>query len=210
MSGEYRLSGCVRQRQASTDQQSWPVCARKGIFSVAATQKSLAQLPPGTCVQQKAGFLSRTTLALGDGREVSTKAVVVATGARPNVPKIFEGLRELVLTNETVFELTSLPRSMAVVGAGPLGLELAQAFARLGVDVEVFEQTDHIAALHDVEVAKELKSILGVELPMHFNVKLEVAAHEHSAQIAWSGATSGERFFERILVAAGRPPALQD
>jgi dihydrolipoamide dehydrogenase len=177
---------------------------------VAATLKSIEHLPPGICVQQRARFLSETTLALGDGRTVSAKAVVVATGARPSIPERFKALGGLVLTNETVFELGSLPRSIAVVGAGPLGLELAQAFVRLGVDVEVFEQTDHVAALHDVEVANELKLILGAELPMHFNARLDVAASGHLARIEWSGASSGAKSFERVLVAAGRAPALGD
>jgi hypothetical protein len=73
-----------------------------------------------------------------------------------------------VLTNETVFELRSLPPSIAVVGAGPLGLELAQAFARLGVDTEVFEQSDHLAGLHETEIAQELRSILGAEFPIRY------------------------------------------
>jgi pyruvate/2-oxoglutarate dehydrogenase complex dihydrolipoamide dehydrogenase (E3) component len=80
----------------------------------------------------------------------------------------------------------------------------------LGVDVEVFEQADHVAALHDVEVANELKLILGAELPMHFNVRLDVAASGHLARIEWSGASSGAKSFERVLVATGRPPALGD
>ena len=63
---------------------------------------------------------------------------MVATGSRPSVPTQFEKLGDIVLTNETIFEFQSLPRSIAVVGAGPLGLELAQAMARLGV------QTSHV------------------------------------------------------------------
>jgi dihydrolipoamide dehydrogenase len=177
---------------------------------VAATLKTIEELPPGICVQQRARFLKETTLALGDGRTVSAKAVVVATGARPSVPEMFKGLGELVLTNETVFELASLPRSIAVIGAGPVGLELAQAFAGLGIDVQVFEQTDRIAALQDAEVAKELKSLLGGQLRMHFNVRLEVAASGHLAQITWSGASSGAKSFERVLVATGRTPTLRD
>jgi dihydrolipoamide dehydrogenase len=169
-----------------------------------------ARRSAGRRKNERARFLSETTLALGDGRTVSAKAVVVATGARPNIPERFKALGGLVLTNETVFELGSLPRSIAVVGAGPLGLELAQAFVRLGVDVEVFEQTDHVAALHDVEVANELKLILGAELPMHFNARLDVAASGHLARIEWSGASSGAKSFERVLVAAGRAPALGD
>ena len=65
---------------------------------------------------------------------------MIATGSRPGVPKEFEKLGDIVLTNETIFELRSLPRSIAVVGAGPLGLEFAHALARLGVEVTMFDQ----------------------------------------------------------------------
>jgi dihydrolipoamide dehydrogenase len=177
---------------------------------VIATLKSIEQIPPDVGVRQRARFVDQTTLALGDGSKVFAKAVVVATGARPNLPKMFEDLGGLVLTNETVFELPTLPGSIAVVGAGPLGLEFAQAFARLGVETEVFEQADHAAALHDAEVAKELKSILRAEFPLYFGVKLDAARIEHLARISWSGASSGTKTFDRVLVATGRPPELHD
>jgi dihydrolipoamide dehydrogenase len=177
---------------------------------VDATLKSIEKLPAGTCVKQRARFADRTTLTLDDGRKVSAKAIVIATGARPSVPKPFDALGNIVLTNETIFELLTLPQSMAVIGAGPLGLELAQALARLGVETAVFEQSDHLAALHDAEVAKELRSVLGAEFPIHLGVKLDVGKGRHGARLLWTGASSGAEEFERILVAVGRPPALHE
>jgi dihydrolipoamide dehydrogenase len=177
---------------------------------VAATLKSIEKIPAGICIRQRARFADRTTLALEDGRKVSAKAVVIATGSRPSVPKLFQGLGDIVLTNETIFELTTLPRSMAVVGAGPLGLELAQALARLGVETTVFDQGDRLAALRDAEVSKELQSVLGKEFPIRLGVKLDVGKDGQGARFAWSGASSGAASFERVLVAAGRPPALHD
>jgi dihydrolipoamide dehydrogenase len=177
---------------------------------VAETLKSIERIPDGICIRQRARFSDATALALDDGRKVSAKAIVIATGSRPNVPKPFEKLGDIVLTNETIFELESLPRSVAVVGAGPLGLELAQAMARLGVETTMFDQGEHIAALRDGEVAKILGSVLGKEFPIHLGVKLDVQKDGHGAWLSWSGASSGAAFFERVLVAAGRPPALHD
>jgi dihydrolipoamide dehydrogenase len=177
---------------------------------VAETLKSIERIPDGICIRQRARFSDATALALDDGRKVSAKAIVIATGSRPNVPKPFEKLGDIVLTNETIFELESLPRSVAVVGAGPLGLELAQAMARLGVETTMFDQGEHIAALRDGEVAKILGSVLGKEFPIHLGVKLDVQNDGHGARLSWSGASSGAAFFERVLVAAGRPPALHD
>jgi dihydrolipoyl dehydrogenase len=175
---------------------------------VAETLKSIEKIPDGICVRQRARFVDNTTLVLDDRRKVSAKAIVIATGSRPSVPKPFEKLGEIVLTNETIFELESLPRSVAVVGAGPLGLELGQALARLGVEVAMFDQGEHIAALRDAEVAKNLKSILGKEFPIHLGVKLDVEQAGQGARLSWSGASSAAASFERVLVAAGRPPTL--
>jgi dihydrolipoamide dehydrogenase len=175
---------------------------------VTATLKSIERIPAGICVRQRARFVDSTTLALDDGRKVSAKAIVVATGARPSVPKPFDALGDIVLTNETIFELPSLPRSIAVIGAGPLGLELAQALARLGVETAVFEQTDHLAGVRDAEVAEELRSVLTTEFAIRLAVKLDVEASGRGARLSWSGTSSGAASFERILVAAGRPPDL--
>jgi dihydrolipoamide dehydrogenase len=133
---------------------------------VAATLKSISEIPPGICVRQRARFIDTHTLTLNDGRCISSKAFVIATGARPTVPKIFDGLEELVLTNESIFEQGTLPRSVAVVGAGPLGLELAQALARLSVETEVFEQSDHLAAVRYLNIANELRTKLASEFPI--------------------------------------------
>jgi dihydrolipoamide dehydrogenase len=177
---------------------------------VAETLKSIGKIPDGICIRQRARFSDSTTLSLDDGRKVSAKAIVIATGSRPSVPKEFEKLGDIVLTNETIFELRSLPRSIAVVGAGPLGLELAQAMARLGVETAMFDQGDRIAALRDAEVAKSLRSVLGKEFPIHLGVKLEVERDGDEVRLSWSGESSGTASFERVLVAAGRPPALHD
>jgi dihydrolipoamide dehydrogenase len=177
---------------------------------VAATLKSIEKLPEGVCIRQRAHFVAPSLLELDNGRKVSAKAVVIATGSRPSIPKPFQLLGDIALTNETVFELTSLPRSLAVIGAGPLGLELAQAMARLGVKTVVFDQSENLAALRDGEVAKALQSVLSNELPIHLGVKLEVKKDDQGARVSWTGASTGVASFQRVLVAAGRPPALHE
>jgi pyruvate/2-oxoglutarate dehydrogenase complex dihydrolipoamide dehydrogenase (E3) component len=67
-----------------------------------------------------------------------------------------------------------------------------------------------IAALRDAEVAKDLRSVLGKEFPIHLGVRLDVEKDGDRARLSWSGASSGTASFERVLVAAGRPPALHD
>ena len=139
---------------------------------------------------------------------MSARAIVIATGSTPSIPKSFAGVREFVLTNETVFEMPDLPPSVAVVGAGPLGLELAQAFARLGVQAQVFDESDRLSGISDAAVAQEVLSILGVEVPITLGVSLEATRDEDGIRLAWTGKSAGTRRFDRVLVAAGRPPAL--
>jgi pyruvate/2-oxoglutarate dehydrogenase complex dihydrolipoamide dehydrogenase (E3) component len=85
-----------------------------------------------------------------------------------------------------------------VVGAGPLGLELAQALARLGVEVTMFDQGEHIAALRDAMVAKNLKSILGKEFPIHFGRE---ARHMASCQANARRSTESKSLPSRSKIA---------
>lgn len=175
---------------------------------VRSTLKSIAEIPAHIRIKARARFIARDRLSLDDGTMVSAKSIVVATGSRPRVPAMFKALGERILTNETIFELSDLPRSVAVIGAGPLGLELAQALARLGVRTSVFDEGPHLAGLHDETIANELKTILTAEMPIHLGVTLSVERTENATKISWTGVSSGEANFERVLVATGRSPSL--
>lgn len=156
----------------------------------AGARGSFGELPPDAIVQGRARFVGPTTLVLDDGRRVNARAIVIATGSRPRIPDAFAN-RD-VLTNESVFELEDLPRSLAVVGAGPEGVELAQAFARLGVAVTLFDGKERVGGLHDEAVSHSLREALAREMTLELGRAPEV----------------GEEF-ERILVAAGRNPAVK-
>jgi dihydrolipoamide dehydrogenase len=175
---------------------------------VAATLKTVDALPEGIALLGRARFTGPTTLALDDGRTVEAKAIVIATGARPIVPQPYAALGDLVLTNETIFDLPDLPRSIAVIGAGPLGLELAQALARLGVDTMVFDEGTTIAGLKDDAIGAALRAILERDLAFQFGVEIVPRREGDRAVLRWSGASDGERAFDRVLVATGRAPQI--
>jgi len=137
---------------------------------VASARKSIEDLPHDARLKGRAKFISANTLEI-DGRLLSATALVIATGSFPSIPKKLANLPN-VLTKETVFELKDLPASLAVIGAGPFGLELAQAFARLGVDVCVFDEGNKIAALQDAAVAESLRMLLETEFPLHLGTKV--------------------------------------
>ncbi len=86
----------------------------------------------------EARFVDDRTVSVGD-TSVQARRFVVATGSRPAVPPIPNLMNVPYLTNETIFDLKRLPGRLVIVGAGPMGLELAQAFHRLGSDVTVLE-----------------------------------------------------------------------
>jgi pyruvate/2-oxoglutarate dehydrogenase complex dihydrolipoamide dehydrogenase (E3) component len=98
----------------------------------------------------------------------------VATGGTAAVPNI-PGLKQApYLTNASVFNLTELPARMGVIGAGPIGLELAQAFQRLGSQVTVFSRSDKIMPKEDPEAAKIVENAMrrdGVTFAFNVNYK---------------------------------------
>ncbi|RME03123.1 MAG: FAD-containing oxidoreductase, partial [Deltaproteobacteria bacterium] len=114
----------------------------------------------------EARFLDRNTIEV-DGKKLRFKKAVIATGARAILPPI-PGLAEVgALTNETVFSLTERPAHLAVLGAGPIGCELAQAFRRLGSRVTLIEIMDQILIREDPDAAGIVRRSLrrdGVEI----------------------------------------------
>jgi dihydrolipoamide dehydrogenase len=177
---------------------------------LAGVIEQYAGLPDDVCIDARARFTGPTSLALDDGQQVEAKAIVIAVGAKPVVPASFDAVRDHILTNETIFDLPSLPASVGVIGAGPLGLELAQALARLDVEVMVFDAGDTIGGLEDQALAETLRIILEEDMPIQRGVKVVASAVAGGARIRWSGATRGERTFEKLLVSTGRAPRFDD
>ncbi len=106
-----------------------------------------------------AAFRSPHELDL-NGETLSSSHFIIATGSRPQVPPI-EGLEAAgYLTNEDVFDLERLPPSLVVVGGGPIGVELAQAFARLGSQVTLLEGLERVLPREEPEVSGAIESAL--------------------------------------------------
>jgi dihydrolipoamide dehydrogenase len=176
---------------------------------VAATKQGFEKLPEGVAQRATAHFVAPDRLQLSNGKTIQAKSIIIATGSYPLVPAPFDALGDRALTNETIFELPDLPHSLAVIGTGPVGLELAQAMARLGVAVTLFGQDDGLGALKDTEVKAELRKILEDDLTLYLNVEVDARREGEGVRLSWSGATSGEGAFDFVLVAAGRPPRLK-
>ena len=151
----------------------------------------------------EARFVDAHTIEVGDAR-LRTRKTVIATGARAAVPPV-PGLQDArPLTNETVFDLEVQPRRLAILGAGPAGCELAQAFARLGTEVHVIERQPRVLPSEDAEAAAVVATALvadGVQLHLGRAVA-RVSASDSAHAVLIEG---GDRLdADQILVAAGR------
>ena len=175
----------------------------------AATQKSIDEIPAAIRVKARAKFAGPGILKLDDGRSVDARAIIIATGSSPTLPDAFAALGDRALTNENVFELKALPKRLAVVGSGAIGLELAQAFARLGVKVALFDKSETVAKLRCKRVHTALRAIIKRDMNLHLGVDVTPELREDGVCIRWSGKSNGEAVFDHVLVAVGRPPVFE-
>jgi pyruvate/2-oxoglutarate dehydrogenase complex dihydrolipoamide dehydrogenase (E3) component len=145
------------------------------------------------------------------GQTLHFGRAVIATGSRPAVLPI-RGLSETgFLTNENIFSLTALPRRLVVVGGGPLGCELAQAFSRFGAQVTLLEVEPSILPREDADAAQIVKNALvrdGIEIIENCQIRNTQAAKDQKSMTVECVGGCREIAFDEILVAAGRMPAV--
>ncbi len=164
------------------------------------------------CVQGNARIVSPWAVQV-NGQTLTARHIVIATGARPRIPDI-PGLAALdYLTSDTVWAIRNLPERLLVVGAGPIGCELAQAFARLGSRVTLVTHADRILPREDLEVA---------ELVHAEFLRQPIAVHTNFTPLSFSTGESGQACvfdtpqgrqtvsFDRVLLAVGRSANVED
>ena len=152
----------------------------------------------------RARFLGPDTIEIG-GRKLSAKRIVIATGSRPIVLGPWEALGERLMTTDTLFEQEDLPRRIGVIGMGAIGMEMAQALSRLGVEVAGFDALTQIGGLRDDTVNDALLELLREEFPIHLGAAAEVSVTVDGVEIR-SGDTTV--VVDRVLAALGRRPNL--
>jgi pyruvate/2-oxoglutarate dehydrogenase complex dihydrolipoamide dehydrogenase (E3) component len=156
----------------------------------------------------RAAFVDAHTLQTGDDR-FRAERIVVCTGSRPAIPSI-DGLADTpYLTNETIFELREQPRGLLVLGAGAVGLELAQAFVRLGSAVDVVDAEAVFLPREDPDIATVMRDILESEgIRFHLGTRALRAARADGGVEITLGDATGERVLrgDHLLVATGRTP----
>lgn len=185
--------------------------------------KSTTKLPDEQRMQGRARLTGPgTVLVERDGHddiELKTNAIVLAVGARPNIPPPFRDIMERVWISDEVFELDELPESLAVIGTGAIGLELGQALSRLGVNVSFFSIDTAIGPLRDPAMQQCVQQVFRDSpaedaMAWHLGVDIRKAriTTSNAIELAWRDADgeAHQQSFSNVLLAAGRTPQLAE
>ncbi|MBL39261.1 MAG: pyridine nucleotide-disulfide oxidoreductase [Xanthomonadales bacterium] len=231
MGGDCLNTGCVPSKallrtarlvQDARDSERYGIKSMTADFSLADVMQRvrdvISKIEPhdsperyrgmGVDVIESAGRLVSPWAVQVDGKTITARSIILATGAEPLVPPI-DGLDGIdYVTSDTIWELEDLPERFAVLGGGPIGCELAQAFARLGSKVTIIEMADRLVPREDPDASQALMKRLEAE-------GVKIATGHRASRFEDKGAGSGsvvcERDgeevaieFDRVLIALGR------
>jgi pyruvate/2-oxoglutarate dehydrogenase complex dihydrolipoamide dehydrogenase (E3) component len=164
------------------------------------------------CLQGEARIISPWEVEIrlqGKAQILSTRAIVIAAGARPFVPPI-PGIGNIhVLTSDNVWDIRELPRRLVVLGGGPIGSELAQAFARFGSKVSQVEMLPRILIREDPEVSEMVMERFrdeGIDVLVGHKAKQVIVEDGNKILVCESGGKDVRIEFDALLCAVGRVP----
>lgn len=160
-------------------------------------------------VRGYARFLDAHRLLIDNGLEITADRVVIAVGSRPFVPEVLEEAGNRLLVNDDVFELEQLPKSVLVVGAGVIGLELGQAMSRLNVHVTMLSRNDSIGGIADSEIREIAAATFQSEFDLELHAEVLNAKETlNGVQVSYrtSGGTVHTVVVDYVLAATGRIP----
>ena len=158
------------------------------------------------CIEGEAKITSPWTVEV-NGKTLSTRSIIIATGARPFVPPI-KGLNEInYLTSDNLWEMRDLPKRLVVLGGGPIGCELTQAFCRLGSQVTQIEMLPRIMIREDEEISAMVNQRFldeGVDVRTNHLAKEVINRNGQKVLVCEHNEQTVEIEFDEILVAVGR------
>lgn len=148
-----------------------------------------------------------------NGKTISAKNIVIASGARPFVPPI-EGLSDInYLTSDNIWNLRTLPKRLVVLGGGPIGCELTQSFARLGSQVTQVERSPRLMVREDPEVSEVVQDKFrreGIDVRLGYNAERIEQRNGEKILLCRVGEQIEEIPFDQILIAVGRAANTQN
>jgi len=173
---------------------------------------AIGRIPDDRRVMGHARFLADNRLLIDDRLELEAQRIVIATGSHPVVPGFLKAAGERLLTNDSVFELETLPASVAVFGPGAIGLELGQALSRLGVRVAVFGIGGSVGAIEDPEIRDYALRRFNEEFYLDPEAGIgEVTVSPDGVAVSYQHREKGgvTEQFDYVLAATGRRPNLE-
>lgn len=173
---------------------------------------SVERIPEADRLMGHARFIDDGLLQLGEHTKVHARSVVIATGSSPVIPAMYRALGDRAVVSDDVFEWTDLPRKVAVVGAGVIGLELGQALSRLGVDVTMIGPRGRVGPLTDPAIVDYARDVFREAFRFEPQVEVESAIRVKNGVRMRYRPANGELVddvFDYVLVTAGRRPNIE-
>ncbi|MBX2860673.1 MAG: FAD-dependent oxidoreductase [Vampirovibrio sp.] len=227
LGGECLYTGCVPSKALLHAAKAARVSKADNGFSqaMAAVKQAITDIEPhdspehiqdaygvSKIIQGRAAFVDPHTVEV-NGEQLKARKFVIATGASVFIPKI-DGLNEVdYWTHETIFDQVSQTKSLAIIGGGPIGVEMGQAFQRLGTQVHLIQRGGRILPKDEPEASGCIQDVLQAEgVQLYLNQSPVQVKAEGENMVLTLNTTSGETStltIERLLIATGKKP-LQD
>ena len=169
----------------------------------------IEKIPAAERITGFARLVDRNTLEVEGGPRIFARSIVIATGSRPSVPPMLQGLGDRLVVNDDVFSWDELPKSVAVFGPGVIGLELGQALARLGVRVVVLGRGGRLGPITDPVVQQAARKAFSAELLLDPDAHVSRVERDGDEVVVDYVGPAGEPRSERfdfVLAATGRVP----
>ncbi|MDG4812908.1 dihydrolipoyl dehydrogenase [Hydrogenovibrio sp. 3SP14C1] len=178
------------------------VRAFRDRFTSGVQAGSTDTLKEGQLIKGYAKFVSPDTVEV-NGEQIQGERIIIATGSRPVVPEPWKALGNKLMTSDDLFELETLPKRIAVIGLGIIGLEIGQALSRLGVEVIGFEMSDTIGGLNSPKASRQAIKLISKEFPIYLGEPAQVEASGDSVKVTVS---SGCFEVDAVFASLGRRP----
>ena len=216
LGGDCTFTGCVPSKALLHAARSGigftesMVRVQEIVQRIAATENADVLRSRGVkVIEDRARLVTHDTVVVGEQR-ITAPRILVATGSRPARPPI-PGLADVpYLTNETVFSLTDAPRTLGIIGGGPIGCELAEAFACLGVAVTIFTDRDRLLDREEPAASAIVqRSLVALGITVRTGVVIEAVSQPSIAarvniRFSHPGVDDSRLDVDQLLVAAGR------
>lgn len=157
-------------------------------------------------IAKKASFIDHNTLDL-EGEKIQAKKIIIATGSKPVVPKPWQKYQNYFLDTDHFFELENLPKRVAVVGLGVIGIELGQALSRLGVEVVGIDLKKAIGGVTHPKLNDYVALTFQKEFPLFFDGVKIIGPNQDGLELEFAGQ---RKTFDRVFLTMGRRPNIDN